>query len=134
MVFHDHNLTLGVDHERATFSHTVFSDEHFKVAAQDIGRVTEHRELNLTNGRGASMPGLVGEVGVGRNRVDFNTQLLEFFVRFSKIFQFSRADKREVSRIEEDNRPVTLQISFSDWNELAIMESFSLKRLDFGIK
>ena len=74
------------------------------------------------------MPGLVSEMRIGRHSVDLDAQLLEFGVAVGEIAQFGRADEGEVGRVEEDDRPLALQVFIRDLNELAGVEGGSGKR------
>lgn len=108
VMFHDHDLAFGIDHERAALGKAVGLDEHLEVAGERGGRVADHRELNLAHGGGAFMPGLVREVRVRGDGVDLNAEGLEFGVVFGEVFEFRRADEREVGRVEDDG-PMTLE-------------------------
>ena len=52
------------------------------------------------------VPGLVGEVRVGRGRVDFHAQFLEFVIVLGQVFQLGRADEGEVGGVKADNVPL----------------------------
>ena len=80
------------------------------------------------------MPGLVREVRVRGDGVDLNAEGLEFGVVFGEVFEFCRADEREVGRVEEDDGPVTLEVGVGDGLELALMEGFGLEGQDFGLE
>ena len=75
------------------------------------------------------MPGLVREVRVGRNAVDFNAQALEITIGIGQVFQFGRADEGEIRRIEEHDGPLAMQVGFGDIDELAVLEGGRLERL-----
>jgi hypothetical protein len=79
------------------------------------------------------VPGLVREVRIGRHAVDFNAELLEIGVAIGQVTQFGRANKREVGRIENENRPLALQAFFSDGHEFAVVISLCLERFDLTI-
>jgi hypothetical protein len=53
---------------------------HAEGAGQGAGGVADHRELDLADGLGGVVPGLVGEVGVGGDDVDLGAGLLELGV------------------------------------------------------
>ena len=134
MVLHDNDLAGGVDDERAAFSEAVLLNHDVEVAGEDAGLVAEHRELNLADGFGGFLPGLVREVRIGGDGVDLNAELPELFVVFGEVFEFRRADEREVGRIEEDDGPVALQVSIGNLLEGAVVISLGLKREDFSRK
>ena len=74
------------------------------------GRVADHRVLDLADGVRGVVPRLVGEVGVGRHRVDLDAELLELGVVVGQVAELGRADEGEVGRVEEDDRPLALQV------------------------
>ena len=131
--FDDLDLALRVDHESTAFGQAGFFNHHAEVAADDSGRVADHRVVDLADGFRAVVPGFVGEVGVGGNGVDFHAQLGEFGVVVSQVAQFGRADEGEVSRVEEHYRPFAFQVGIAYVDEFAIVKSGSLERFDFGI-
>ncbi|MCY1440960.1 hypothetical protein D9M71_572550 [compost metagenome] len=79
------------------------------------------------------MPHLVGEVGVGGHDVDFGAHLLEFGVVVGGIFNFGRAVEGEGGRHEDQNGPLAFQVRLGDFDELAVVESSSLERLNLSI-
>ena len=79
------------------------------------------------------MPGLVGEMAVRRNAVDIDTHLLEFSMAVGQVFEFGRADKGEVGRIEHEHVPLACQAGFGQVNELAVVKGGGFERLDLGI-
>ena len=80
-----------------------------------------------------SCQALCAEMGVGRDAVDLDAQLLELGVVVGEVFEFGRADEGEVGRIEEHHRPLALQIGVGDVDELALLEGLGLERLDLGV-
>lgn len=56
------------------------------------------------------MPGFVCELGVGRDRKNLGTELLELGVILLHLFEFGRADECEISRVEEDDGPLATEI------------------------
>jgi hypothetical protein len=70
-------LPCRVDDEGAALGQAGFLDHHAEVAGECAGRVADHRVLDLADGLGRVVPGLVREVGVGRHAVDLDAQLLE---------------------------------------------------------
>ena len=133
-MFHDHDLAFGIDHERAALGKAVGLDEHLEVAGERGGRVADHRELNLAHGGGAFMPGLVREVRVRGDGVDLNAEGLEFGVVFGEVFEFRRADEREVGRVEEDDGPMTLEGGFGQFDEFAVGVGLGLEGKDFSVQ
>ena len=79
------------------------------------------------------MPRFVGEVGIGRDRVNVYAQLLQFFIVVSHVTQFGRANEGKVSRIEEEHAPATFGIFLSDFNEFTVFERLVFERFNFGI-
>ena len=79
------------------------------------------------------MPRFVGEVGIGRHRVNVYAQLLQFFVMVSHVAQFGRADEGEVSRIEEEDAPAAFGVFLGDFDEFTIFECLIFERFDFGV-
>ena len=63
-----------------------------------------------------------------------HAELPELFVVFGEVFEFRRADEREVGRVEEDDGPVALQVSIGNLLEGAVVISLGLKREDFSRK
>jgi hypothetical protein len=58
---------------------------------------------------------------------------LELFVVLGGIFDFGRAVEGEGSRHEDQHRPLALQGLFGHFDELAVVESLCLERLNLGI-
>ena len=79
------------------------------------------------------MPRLVGEVGVGRDRVDLDAQALELGVAVSQVAQLGGADEGEVGRIEEHDGPLALEVGVAHLDELAVVERSCLEGLDLGV-
>ena len=98
------------------------STQHVEVAADRAGRVADHRVLDLADGVGGVVPRLVGEVGVGRHRVDLDAELLELGVVVGQVAELGRADEGEVGRVEEHDRPLALEVGVADVDELAVVE------------
>src|SRR5690554_6267445 len=130
----DLDLAVGVDNESTAISQTRLFDQHFEVARDLQGRVSQHRELQLADSLGTVVPCLVGEVGVGGHTVNFDAHLLEFFVLVLQVAQLGGADKGEVGRIEEENVPLAFQVGVGNVDELTVVVSGSFERLDFGIQ
>ncbi len=134
MDFTGHNLAFGVDHEGAAFGKTGFFDHDAEVAADYARGVTHHREAHFADSRARTVPGHVREVCVRGYGIDFNAALLKLFVVLGEIFEFGRADEREICRIEEDDGPLAVEIGFGNVDEVAILESGGLERENFGAK
>ena len=83
--FHDLNRAAWIDHEGAAISQTCFFDQHIKVAADCMGWVADQGVLDFLDRLGGVEPGFVGEVGVGRNPVDFYAQLFKLGVMIGQI-------------------------------------------------
>ena len=75
----------------------------------------------------------MSEVGIGRNAVDLNAQLLELGIVIGQIAQLSGANKGKIGGVEEENRPLALQISFTYVDEFAIQVSSGFKRFYFSV-
>src|SRR6266496_2213192 len=74
------DLALGVDDERAPQREAGVSplaDEDIEIRRQHLAGVAEQRVLHLLDRRRDVLPGLVGEVRVGRDAVDLDAELLE---------------------------------------------------------
>ncbi|MNN11597.1 hypothetical protein D3C81_1245600 [compost metagenome] len=106
---------------------------HAEGVGQHVGRVADQRELGLADRRGGFVPDLVGEVGVGGDDVHLGTGLLERGVVFGGVFDFGRAVEGEGSRHEDQHGPLALQVGFGDFDELAVVESVDLERLNLGV-
>src|SRR4051812_7057623 len=106
---HELDHALGVDQERAAAGEALAVAHDLEVVADDAGLVAEHRELDLADGVGGVVPGLVAEVGVGGDRVDLDAELLEGGVVVGQVAQLRRTDEGEVGRVEEDHRPLALE-------------------------
>lgn len=100
---------------------------------QGASRVADHRIFDFGDGFRAAVPRFVGEVGIGRHRVNVYAQLLQFFVMVSHVAQFGRADEGEVSRIEEEDAPAAFGVFLGDFDEFTIFECLVFERFDFGV-
>ena len=133
MHFQRLDRALRVDHERAAQSQAFFGDVHAESVGQCVRGVAHQRELCLAHGRRGFVPHLVREVRVGRNDVDLSAGLLEFCIVVSSIFHFGRAVERERGRHEDQHGPLALERLFRNGDELAVVESFGLERLNLRI-
>ncbi len=129
----DFDLTFRVDHESTAIRQTGFFDQYVEVAGDGQGRVTDHGVLDLADGWRSVVPCSVSEVGVSRDTVDLNAQLLELFVVVSQVFQLGRAYEGEVGRVEEYDRPLAFEVSVRDVNESAVLECGSLERFYLAV-
>src|SRR5690554_3734403 len=120
---------VRIDDESAAQCQAFLIDVYAESTCQLVSWVTDQRELRLTNCWRGFMPNLVREVCICSNDVHFSTQLLEFSVILSCIFNFSRAVESKGCWHKDHNRPFTLQVSFSHFDKLTVMESLSLERL-----
>src|SRR5690606_38190767 len=133
MDFQSLDHAFRVDDEGTAQSQTFFSDVHAESVGQLVSRVTDQRELSLANGRRSFVPYLVREVGVGGNDVNLGTSGLELGVAVGGVFDFGRSVEGEGSRHEYQNGPMAFQGFFGDFNELAVVESVDLERLNLSI-
>jgi hypothetical protein len=124
---------LGVDEEGAAVGQALTLAEDLEVAGDLERRVAEHRILDLADGVGAAVPGLVGEVRVGGDRVDLDPEALELLVVVGQVAQLGGADEGEVGRVEEHDRPRPLQVGVGDVDELAVVEGGGGEGLDLGV-
>ena len=85
--------------------------------------VADHHIFDFADGGRGVVPGLVAEMGVGRHRIDLNAHALQRGILVLQIFQFGRADKGEVRRIEEEHRPLALGCRVADFQKLAGLKS-----------
>lgn len=131
--FNDLDFALGVDHEGAALGQASFLNHHTKVASDGAGWVADHRVLDLADGVGAVVPGFVGEVGIGGDGVDLYAQFLEFRVVVRQVAQFGGADKGEVSRVEEEHRPLALKVRLGQVYKFALIVSLGTEGFDFRI-
>ena len=120
---------LRVDDEGAAVGQALAFAHVVKVAGDGARRVADHRVLDLADGLGAVVPGLVREVGVGGHRVDFHAHLLELGVVVGHVAQFGRADEGEVGRVEEEHRPLALDIGVGHLDELAGLVGAGFEKL-----
>jgi hypothetical protein len=58
---------------------------------------------------------------------------LKVVVVVGQVAQFGRADEGEVGRVEVHDRPMALQAGFGQVDELAVVVSGGLERLDLGV-
>jgi len=65
------------------------------------------------------MPCLVDEVRIGGHRVDLDAQVLQLAVVLGQITQLGRADEREVTGVEEEDRPGAPHVGFGHLDEFA---------------
>ena len=79
------------------------------------------------------MPGLVGEVRVGRDAIHLDAEILEHRVVVSQITQFGRTHEGEIGRVEHDDRPLAFEVLVADRDELAVVVRGGLERNDFGV-
>jgi hypothetical protein len=125
----DLDHALGVDDERAAQREAFVLDQHAEVAADGVGRVADHRVLDLADRLRRVVPGLVGEVSVGRDAVDLDAELLELGIQVGDVTQLRRADEGEVGGVEEEHRPLALQVGLRHLDEFAIVEGGGLEGL-----
>ncbi|CEI75455.1 Putative uncharacterized protein [Pseudomonas aeruginosa] len=122
-----------VDHEGTAQGQAFFRDVHAEGVGQLVGRVADQRELGLADCRGGFVPDLVREVGVGGHDVDLGTGFLELAVVVGGVFDLGRAVEGEGSRHEDQDRPLALQGFLGHLDELAVVESVDLERLDLSV-
>ena len=109
------------------FTHVV------EVTGQGASRVADHRVFDFRDSFRAAVPRFVGEVGIGRNRVNVYAQLLQFFVVVCHVAQFGRANEGEVSRIEEEHAPAAFDIFLGYFDELTVFERLVFERFNFSV-
>jgi hypothetical protein len=78
----------------------------------------------------AFVPGLVDEVRVGGDGVHLDAQLLQLGVVGRHVFELGRADEGEVGRVEQEDRPLALDVVGGDRPELVVVESLCLEFRD----
>jgi hypothetical protein len=130
--FDELDHAVGIDHEGAAVGQANAFAQDAEVVRDGVVLVAQHVVVDLADGRRAVSPGLVAEVGVGRHRVDFDAQTLEFFVAVGEVFEFGRAHEGEVGRVEEEHGPLAENVSIADINELALDIGSGLERLERG--
>jgi len=131
--FDDLDLAIRIDNEGAAISKANSFDHDVEVAGELAGRVAEHGIVDLADGGRCVVPSLVAEMRVGRDRVDFNAELLESGIVVGEVFELRRADEGEVGWIEEENGPLALEVGVGDVEELASLVSGGLEGLDLGV-
>lgn len=119
-----------IEQERGSVTETLSRSEDIELSGKDMGWIGEHRETNLPNGRRGGVPCFVGEVRVGGDGVYLDPECLESFVLFGEVSQFGRADKREVSRVEEEYAPLAEQVFMRNIEETSITEGLDVEWLD----
>ena len=97
--FHQLDLPLGVDDERAAVGYAFFLDHDAEAARKYTRRVCEHRVVDLADAFRSVVPGFVYEVGVGAYRVDLHAHGLEPVVLVDHVHQLGGAHEREVGRV-----------------------------------
>ena len=122
------NLAFGIDKEQASQSDAPLS-KHAVIRGNFLILVGEERVINLAKAAffaGGIDPGEVGVVAVHGTTDDLGIQLREIIGSVGKINNFRRTDKREVKRIEEQNRPLSRLDVFCERNitELVTNHSF----------
>lgn len=115
------DLAFGVYEESTAVSETFFFDVHTKAACQNTRGVSEHGILDLLDAIASVVPCLVGEVGVGAYRVNFNALGLELFVLFGEVNQFGGAHESEVGGVEEENGPLASDVCAANGLKLAVV-------------
>ncbi len=73
------------------------------------------------------MPCLMYKVRIARNGVYFTVNLLELGVRICQILQLSRADKGEISRVEEEYTPLSYHICLGNGLKGSVLVSLYMK-------
>ena len=131
--FHGLDDAVGVHDEGAAIGEALARAHHFEVVGDGAAGVTEHGVLHLADGLGRIVPRLVGEVGVGGDRIDLDAELLEIFVVIGEITQLGGAHEGEIGRVEEEHRPLAGEVRLGNVDELALLESGGLERLDRSI-
>jgi hypothetical protein len=127
------DLAFRVDHEGTAQSQAFFFDQHVEVTRDCQSRIGNHRILDLLDRVRRVVPCLVGEVRIGRHAVDLHAELLKFGITIGQVAQFSRANKREVSRVKHDDRPLALQGFVGNGLKVAIVVSGCLERFDLAV-
>src|SRR5690606_8749322 len=121
---------VRVDQEGAAVGETLVLTEDLEVGADLQGRVTDHGVLDLADGLRRSVPRLVREVRVGRDGEDLDAELLQLLVVVREVAELRRADEREVCGVEEEDRPLALDVLVGHGHEGAVLESLGLEGLD----
>ncbi len=67
------------------------------------------------------MPRLVREVGVGGHREDLDAEALQLLVVIGEVTELRRADEGEVGRVEEEDRPLALDVLVGHVDECAVL-------------
>src|SRR3990167_3465716 len=122
-----------VDQEGATQSQAFFFDVHAESAGQGVGWITNQRELSLAYSWRSFVPDFVGEMGVGGDDVNFGASIAERSVVVGSVFDLSRAVEGEGGWHEDQYRPLAFQGLLGHFDELAVVESVSLERLNLGV-
>jgi hypothetical protein len=76
--------------------------------------VSQHGVIDLLDSLRGVMPGLVDEMGVSGNGIDFAADGSELLVLVCQILQFRRTHEGEIRGIEEKDTPLTQDIFLAD--------------------
>lgn len=129
----DFDLQLWIDDERATVRHAGVFDVHAEHARQVRGWVGQHWIGDLFDRIRRVVPRFVGEVRIGANRVHFNAHFFELCVLACHITEFGWANKREVCWVEEEHRPLTLEVILGNREEFFVLVCLNFEVADFLI-
>ena len=88
---------------------TLFFDHDVEVTCDRTGGITDHRVTDFVDRFRCIVPGLVGEMCIGRDAVDFNAQGFEGVVMIRQVTELGGADKGEVGRVKEHDGPFALE-------------------------
>ena len=66
---------------------------------------------------------------VGRDREDLDAERLELTIQIGQVFQLGWADESEVSRVEEEDRPFTFDVSVRMSTNLPSLKAVALNGL-----
>lgn len=104
-----------------------------EVMGQGVSWVVDYCIFDFGDGFRVVVLCFVGEVGIGRYRVNVYVQFLQFFVMVSYVVQFGWVDEGEVSWIEEEDVLVVFGVFFGDFDEFIIFECLVFEWFDFGV-
>lgn len=127
------DFALGIDDKSAAQGLARLFNVNPEKAGKPGGAVRKHGIADLGNAFGGVGPGFVHIGAVSGHGVNFAIQFPELVVMVGKVFQLRGADKSEVRRIEENNRPVSLQIRLADILQLAVVKGLDGEGFHFLI-
>ena len=117
----DLQFAIRIEEEGTTVSLTRFFAEDAESAREFEGHISEHRVFDLADGVGSVSPSLVDEVRVRADGVDIYTKRLELCIVVSEVSKLGGANEGEVTRVEEEHAPLTLEVFVRYFDETLVL-------------